>query len=117
MDFGFPAGKADFNYDGTRVTFHLATYDYLAAFIDGGLKPPIITDVVVADLVRTDGKITGYSKLSRVTQTTVQGTGSYFPAFFPDDSLFYISSSVPKTDSAPKRFTFTVANVPTTSTR
>jgi hypothetical protein len=117
MDFGFPAGKADFNYDGTRVTFHLATYDYLAAFIDGGLRSPIITDVVVADLVRTDGRITGYSKLSRVTQTTVQGTGSYFPAFFPDDSLFYISSSVPKTDSAPKRFTFTVASVPPTSSR
>jgi hypothetical protein len=112
MDFGFPAGKADFSYDGSRVTFHLATFDYLAAFIDGGLKPPITTDVVVADLVRTDGRITGYANLTRVTQTLVQGTGSYFPAFFPDGSLFYISSAVPKTASAPKRFTFTVTSIP-----
>lgn len=113
MDFGFPAGKADFSYDGTRVTFHVATFDYLAAFIDGGLRAPIMTDVVVADLVRNkEGQITGYSKLTRVTQTTVQGTGSYFPAFLPDGSLFYISSTVPKNDSAPKRFFFTVTNVP-----
>jgi hypothetical protein len=113
MDFGFPAGKADFSYDGNRVTFHLATFDYLAAFIDGGLRAPIMTDVVVADLVRNkEGQITGYSKLTRVTQTTTQGTGSYFPAFFPDGSLFYISSTVPKTDAAPKRFFFTVTSVP-----
>lgn len=113
MDFGFPAGKADFSYDGTRVTFHLATFDYIAAFIDGGLRSPIMTDVVVADLVRDkEGQITGYSKLTRVTQTTTQGTGSYFPAFFPDGSLFYISSTVPKNDTAPKRFFFTVTNVP-----
>jgi hypothetical protein len=115
MDFGFPAGKADFSYDGSRVTFHLATFDYIAAFIDGGLRSPIMTDVVVADLVRKNGQITGYSKLTRVTQTTTQGTGSYFPAFFPDGSLFYISSAVPKTDSAPKRFFFTVTRVPVAS--
>jgi hypothetical protein len=40
------------------------------------------------------------------------GTGSYFPAFFPDGSLFYISNALPKNDSAPKRFTFTVTTVP-----
>ena len=112
FDLGFPAGKADFSYDGTRLTFHVATYDYLAAFIDGGLKPPIMTDVIVADLVLKDGRITGYSKLTRVTQTTHQGTGSYFPAFFPDGSLFYISNAVPKTDPGAKRFTFTVTTVP-----
>ena len=113
VDFGFPAGKADFSYDGARVTFHIATYDYLAAFIDGGLKPPVTTDVVVADLIRTDGRITGYANLTRVTQTGTPGTGSYFPAFFPDGGLFYISSAVPKTADAPKRFTFTVTSIPT----
>jgi hypothetical protein len=112
LDFGFPAGKADFSHDGTRVAFHLATYDYIAAFIDGGLKPPIMTDVVVADLLMTDGRITGYSKLSRVTHTNRQGTGSYFPAFFPDGTLFYISNAVPKTSTDPKRFTFAVTSVP-----
>lgn len=111
FDFGFPAGKADFSYDGTRVAFHLATYDYLAAFIDGGLKPPIMTDVVVADLSMREGAIVGYSKLTRLTQTNRQGTGSYFPAFFPDGSLFYISSAVPKTSTEPKRFTFTVTGI------
>jgi hypothetical protein len=111
MDFGFPAGKADFSYDGTRVTFHLATFDYLVPFIDGGLKPPVTTDVVVADLVRSEGRITGYSHLTRVTRTLAPGTGSYFPAFFPDGSLFYISSAVPKTADEPKRFTFTVTTV------
>src|SRR5262249_17730981 len=96
LDFGFPAGQADFSYDGSRVTFHLATFDYLVPFIDGGLKAPVTTDVVVADLVRTDGRITGFANLTRVTQTTAPGTGSYFPAFFPDGGLFYISSAVPK---------------------
>jgi hypothetical protein len=112
LDFGFPAGKADFSFDGTRVTFHLATFDYLAAFIDGGLKPPITTDVVVVDLVRSEGRITGYTNVARVTSTTTPGTGSYFPAFFADGSLFYISSAVPKTANEPKRFTFTVKTMP-----
>jgi hypothetical protein len=75
-----------------------------------------LAHVVVADLAIKDGQITGLSNLTRVTHTTSQGTGSYFPAFFPDGSLFYISSAVPKTEAAPKRFTFTVKTMPRATT-
>ncbi len=51
-DFGFAAGKADFSFDGRQVVFHISKHDYLTPFVDGGLKAPAITDVVVADLVR-----------------------------------------------------------------
>ena len=50
--------------------------------------------MVVADLTRdANGRITGYQGLARVTTSTTEGVGSYFPAFFPDGKLFYVANS------------------------
>ena len=105
VDFGFAAGKADFSYDGNRVTFHISKHSYLTPFVNGGLVAPTITDVVVADLVRdAQGRITGHGGLARVTTSTREGVGSYFPAFFPDGRVFYVANTAPKNSEEPKRF-------------
>ncbi len=109
LDFGFAAGKADFSFDGGRLTFHISKHDYLTVFVNGGIKSPAITDVVVADLERdTEGRYIGYGGLARVTTSTREGIGSYFPAFFPDGSVFYISNFQPKESDGPKSFRFAV---------
>jgi hypothetical protein len=111
VDFGFAAGKADFSFDGSRVTFHISKHGYLTPFVNGGLVSPTITDVVVADLTHdAAGRITGHRGLARVTTSVTEGVGSYFPAFFPDGTVFYIGNSTPKNADGPKRFTLRVVN-------
>jgi hypothetical protein len=113
VDFGFAAGKADFSFDGTRVTFHISKHAYLTPFVNGGLNAPAITDVVVVDLVKDrTGRIVGHRGLSRVTTSTVEGVGSYFPAFFPDGRVFYVANSVPRNadPAVPRRFSFYVVD-------
>ncbi len=111
VDFGFAAGKADFSFDGGRITFHISKHDYLTVFVNGGIKAPAITDVVVADLVRdSEGRYVGHGGLARVTTSTREGVGSYFPAFFPDGSVFYIANTVPKESDGPKRFRLAVVD-------
>jgi hypothetical protein len=111
VDFGFAAGKADFSFDGSRVTFHISKHGYLTPFVNGGLVAPTITDVVVADLTRdASGAITGHGGLARVTASATEGVGSYFPAFFPDGKVFYIANSTPKNAEGPKRFSLRVVN-------
>jgi hypothetical protein len=111
VDLGFAAGKADFSFDGAQLTFHISKYDYLTPFVSGGLRAPAITDVVVMDLVRdASGTITGAGPVARVTTSTTEGVGSYFPAFFPDGKVFYIANLVPKEATAPKRFELRVVD-------
>jgi hypothetical protein len=111
VDFGFAAGKADFSYDNSQLTFHISKGGYLTPFINGGLVPPTITDVIVVDLDRNaDGDITGYSRMARITTSTTEGVGNYFPAFFPDGHLFYIFNSTPKGVDQVKRFSFKVVD-------
>ncbi len=111
VDFGFPAGKADFSFDNSSLTFHVAKNDYLKAFIDGGLESPVITDVAVVELTTDErGAITGHGDVARITTSTQEGVGNYFPAFFPDGRLFYVSNATPKDSDADKRFAFTVVD-------
>ncbi|NNL29588.1 MAG: hypothetical protein HKO77_01130, partial [Gemmatimonadetes bacterium] len=122
---GFAAGKADFSFDGSMLTFHLSQGAYLTPFVNGGLPSGTITDVVVARLDRDDaGRIVGHSGQQRLTTSLESGVGSYFPAFFPDGNLFYISNRVPRGSEEAKRFDFRVVDPtsrgwrpkPTTST-
>lgn len=109
IDFGFAAGKADFAFDNSMLTFHTSQGAYLTPFVNGGLDTGTITDVVVARLERDSrGDITGVSGLQRLTTSVESGVGSYFPAFFMDGSLFYIANAVPKDSEAEKRFEFRV---------
>jgi len=109
VDFGFAAGKADFSFDGSSLTFHISHGGYLTPFINGGLPGTTITDVVVARLLRDrSGAITGAGPLRRLTTSTTPGVGSYFPAYFPDGTLFYVANAVPKESDAEKRFHFHV---------
>lgn len=111
IDFGFAAGKADFSFDNSRLAFHVAKNDYLTAFVNGGLARPVITDVVVVQLkTDTTGAIVGHGDMARVTTSTHEGIGNYFPAFLPDGRLFFISNSTPKDSDEAKRFTFTVVD-------
>ena len=56
-DLGFAAGKADFSFDGSLLTFHLSQGAYLTPFVNGGIPEGTITDVVVARLGRdADGE-------------------------------------------------------------
>lgn len=111
FDFGFAAGKADFSFDGRRVTFHISKHDYLTPFVNGGIEAPAITDVVVADLLKDEqGRFIGHGGLARVTTSTREGIGSYFPAFFPDGNVFYIANTAPKNSADPKRFRFFVVD-------
>lgn len=111
VDFGFAAGKADFSFDGSKLTFHISKYDYLTAFVDGGLRSPAITDVVVVDLMRdAQGNLVGAGGMSRVTTSTTKGVGHYFPAFLPDGRLLFISNLAPRNSTDAKRFQFRVVD-------
>ena len=109
VDFGFAAGKADFAFDNSMLTFHISQGAYLTPFVNGGLDSGTITDVIVARLERDSrGDITGVAGLQRLTTSLESGVGSYFPAFFMDGSLFYIANAVPKGSEDEKRFHFRV---------
>lgn len=111
VDFGFAAGKADFAFDGSALTFHISKYDYLTPFVSGGLKAPAITDVVVVDLVRDgSGRITGAGPMARVTTSATEGVGHYFPAYFPDGKLFYVANLAPRDSAGPKAFELRVVD-------
>jgi hypothetical protein len=111
VDFGFAAGKADFSFDGKQLTFHISKHDYLTPFVNGGIAAPAITDVVVVDLVHdAAGQLTGAGGLSRVTTSTTEGVGHYFPAFMPDGTVFFVSNLAPKNSDAPKRFELRVVD-------
>lgn len=111
VDFGFAAGKADFSFDGRRVTFHISKHDYLTPFINGGINAPAITDVAVADLTfDARGALVGHGGVARVTTSTREGIGSYFPAFFPDGKVFYIANTVPKNSKDARQFHFRVVD-------
>jgi hypothetical protein len=110
VDFGFAAGKADFSFDGRQITFHISKHDYLTPFVTGGLAAPAITDVVVADLVYdAAGTLVGAGGVSRLTTSTTEGVGHYFPAFMPDGAVFFVSNLVPKNQDGAKRFELRVA--------
>ena len=67
--------------------------------------------MVVADLVRDgQGRITGVGGVSRLTTSTTEGVGSYFPAFMPDGMVFYVANEVPKQSSEAKRFRLAVVD-------
>lgn len=111
VDFGFAAGKADFSFDGSELAFHISQGGYLTPFINGGLEPPTVTDVVVVRLTRDpEGRIDGYSGMARVTTSLREGVGSYFPAFLPDGKLFYVFNAEPRTSLGNKRFYFKVVD-------
>lgn len=111
LDFGFAAGKADFSYDNSKLTFHISKGGYLTPFINGGLVAPTITDVAVVNLEQNDaGEIIGASAMARITTSVAGGIGSYFPAFFPDGNLFYIFNASPKQSETEKRFSFKVVD-------
>jgi hypothetical protein len=111
VDLGFAAGKADFSFDGSKLTFHISKHDYLTPFVSGGLRAPATTDVVVMDLLRdAQGRITGAGPMARLTTSTTEGAGSYFPAFFPDGNVFYIANLVPRDSPAAKRFELRVVD-------
>lgn len=111
VDLGFAAGKADFSFDGRQLTFHISKHDYLTPFVSGGLVAPAITDVVVVDLVHdVSGRLVGAGGLSRLTTSTTEGVGHYFPAFMPDGAVFYVSNLAPKNSDAAKRFALRVAD-------
>lgn len=117
VDFAFPAGKADFSFDGDALTFHISNVNYLSVFINGGVvagsreKGAILsTDVVVANLTRdADGVIDGVDGITRLTTAQTLGVGNYFPAFLPDGKLFYISHAQPESE-ADRRFELRVVD-------
>lgn len=110
-DLGFAAGKADFSFDNSMLTFHLSQGAYLTPFVNGGLPAGTITDVMVARLDQdASGRITGASGLQRLSTSLESGVGSYFPAFFPDGKLFFLSNAVPRGTENGKRFHFRVVD-------
>lgn len=117
VDFGFPAGKADFSFDDNSLTFHISNASYLAVFINSGEvfgqtdEAGILnTDVMVANLARDEeGVINGVSGVRRLTTTGDIGSGRYFPAFFPDGKLYYINHPLPELGDQP-RFEFQVVD-------
>ena len=111
LDLGFVAGKADFSFDGSMLTFHLSQGQYLTPFVNGGLPQSTITDIMVARLDRdAEGRITGSTGLQRLTTSLTAGVGSYFPAFLPDGTLFFLSNTAPRESEAEKRFRFRVVD-------
>lgn len=110
VDFGFPAGKADFSFDGDSLAFHISNVTYLAVFINSGKAygqsdeaGVLHTDVMVANLTRdSDGIINGVSGMRRLTTTDAIGSGSYFPAFFPDGKLYYVYHPLSKAADEPR---------------
>lgn len=110
VDFGFPAGKADFSFDGDSLAFHISNASYLAVFINSGKvygqgdeAGVLNTDVMVANLTRdSHGIINGVSGVRRLTTTDAIGSGSYFPAFFPDGKLYYVHHPLSEAADEPR---------------
>ena len=110
-DVGFAAGKADFSFDNSMLTFHSSQGAYLTPFVNGGLPTGTITDVFVARFEHDPtGTISGTSGIQRLSTSLASGVGSYFPAFFSDGNLFFLTNTVPRDSESGKLFDFRVVD-------
>jgi hypothetical protein len=110
-DLGFAAGKADFAFDNSMLAFHSSQGAYLTPFVNGGLPSGTITDVFVARFdVDAQGRIAGTTGVQRLSTSLTSGVGSYFPAFFPDGKLFFLSNRIPRDVEGERRFDFRVVD-------
>lgn len=79
-DLGIGTGKADFNYDGTKITFHTSNQDDATDYFRTADSVPAGMNVFVYDL-----------KNKNLKQITHNGdsANSYYPVFKEDDTILY----------------------------
>lgn len=95
VDFGFAAGKGDFNFDDSMITFHVnfmtdPTAEETGLSYVHEILPHEAKDAVVVKFAMTGGMISGVSSVARLSIAQHEGTGSYFPAFLPDGKVYFI---------------------------
>lgn len=89
-NFGFPTGKLEFNYDDTRVTFHIDLYGSNSGGYFSGVDSSMTKDVFTLDLDTSSGTMVG-KNFRRITTSNELGSGSYYPSFMKDGRLIYIN--------------------------
>src|ERR1700734_2690433 len=101
IDFGFAAGKGDFNFDDSMIAFHV---NFMSSPEDGEdgtsyvheIGPQQTKDAVVVKFSKVDGSINGVDRIARLSTSQQKGSGSYFPAFLPDKHVFFIHNEAGK---------------------
>ena len=86
LDFGFAAGKADFSFDGARVTFHISKHGISRRSSTAASGGPDDHRHRRGDLI---GRRQGHDYAAKGPGAgddvaSPKGVGNYFPAFFPD---------------------------------
>lgn len=90
LDFGYPTGKLEFNYDDTKVTFHVDYFQSQAGGYFSGVSSDVTKDVFVVDLVSHDDRLSAQN-MRRLSASTAKGSGSYYPSFTRDGRVAFIN--------------------------
>jgi hypothetical protein len=89
LDLGFPTGKLEFSYDGSRVAFHVDSA--LSTRSDGRtfLQPFGLKNIYTLDLEESGGVLRA-GELRKLTNNTDSNTASYYPSFSADGQVYYM---------------------------
>jgi hypothetical protein len=81
LNLGFPTGKVDFNFDNSKLTFHVDAFDLHTGYFSG-VDEHMTKDIYTVDLTKdSNGKINGAKTISRLSFSGRKGSGTYYPRF------------------------------------
>ncbi|HMN67410.1 MAG TPA: hypothetical protein PKC28_02630 [Bdellovibrionales bacterium] len=90
LDLGFPTGKVEFNFDDSRIAFHMDYFGSNAGEYFSGLDDGMSKDVFTLDLERTRDGLIG-KNMRRITAAGQKDQGSYYPSFARDGRIVFVN--------------------------
>jgi hypothetical protein len=90
-DIGYATGKLEFNFDDTRVAFHVDYFSSQAGDYFSGVSNDMSKDVFTLDIARQSNGKLKLSNLRRLTTARLKGSGSYYPSFAKSGEILFLS--------------------------
>lgn len=90
-DIGYATGKLEFNYDDTRIAFHVDYFSSQAGDYFSGVSNDMSKDVYTLDIARQSNGKLKLSNLRRLTTAHTKGSGSYYPSFAKSGEVLFLN--------------------------
>ena len=90
-DIGYATGKLEFNYDDTRIAFHVDYFSSQAGDYFSGVSNDMSKDVFTLDIARGSGGVLNLRNLRRISTARGKGSGSYYPSFAKNGDLLFLN--------------------------
>lgn len=89
-DIGYATGKLEFNYDDSRVAFHVDYFSSQAGDYFSGVSNDLTKDVFTLDIQKSGNKLL-LKNLRRLSTAQAKGSGSYYPSFAKSGEVLFLN--------------------------